>query len=307
MYENAVLRENCPDPAIVAWDGAYWVVASTNDNRVPDKFPIVRSADLVDWEVAGWIFPRGSVPAWAVEDFWAPEVHVIEGRLVAYFTARHRNGRLCIGAATADTMRGPWRDRGSPLVSDDRVGMIDAHHFQDDDGRRYLYVKSDGNGLEPPEPSTIWVQRLAADGLALEGPRTVVLTNDQPWEGGVVEGPWVVRRDGRYYMFYSGEAFNSDRYATGVARASSPLGPFEKHDGPVLVSNARWAGPGHGSVIRVRERDWFVYHAWESGRIDAKWNEPVHPRMLLVDAIGWHDGWPRIHDGTPSTGRMPAP
>jgi arabinan endo-1,5-alpha-L-arabinosidase len=306
-HRNALVRENCPDPAIFRAHGPsalFYVVCTTNDNDAPDKLALRRSADLVTWEPAGFVFPRGAWPTWARRDFWAPEIHRVGDRYIAYFTARDLGGQLCIGAATADHPEGPWRDLGQPLLRDPGVGLIDAHYFQDSDGRSYLYWKEDGNGLRGAarRPSVICAQEIAADGLTFVGPRVELIRNDLRWEGLVVEGPWVVHRHGAYFLFYAAHKFNSRRYATGVARSASPLGPFEKLESPILRSNRRWHGPGHGSVISIGERDYFVYHAWEPGRIDRRWDVSVHPRMMLVDRIEWDGGWPRIHDGTPSGG-----
>lgn len=304
-YGNPILAENCPDPAVFrdAGGGRFVAACTSNDNRQPDKLPIWQSGDLAGWQLLGHVFPRGSAPAWTDRDFWAPEIHPVGGQWIAYYTARDRSGLLCIGAARADRIEGPWRDLGQPLLRDPRVGLIDAHLFRDRDGRGYLYWKEDGNGAAPPLPSVLCVQEVAEDGVTLRGERTVLFANDLAWEGEVVEGPWVVERGGSYLMFYAGNTFNSPRYATGVARARSPLGPFEKRGEPILVSSDRWHGPGHGSVVRIGGADYFAYHAWQAGRIDEVWDVSVHPRMMLLDRIDWQaDGWPRIGDGTPGEG-----
>jgi beta-xylosidase len=132
-----------------------------------------------------------------------------------------------------------------------------------------------------------------------------VLVNDGgTWEGGVVEAPWVVKRDGRYFMFYSGNVYDH-RYRTGVARATSLTGPWEKKGAPILENNAAWGGPGHGSVGRAGALDYFTYHAWQNAgngtAVSAK------GRMVLVDRITWKDGWPSIANGSPSTGAQPWP
>lgn len=304
-YQNPVVRDNCPDPGVIEAEGAFYAVCTTNTNTSPDKFPIRRSTDLVHWEPVGFVFPTGRTPAWARADYWAPEIHRIGNRYVAYFTARHQDGKLSIGVATAEHPGGPYTDAGQPLIHDTRAGMIDSNHFQDQDGKHYLYWKIDGNDFRPPEPTNVFVQELSPDGMSLLGTRRAILTNDRPWEGEVIEGGWLLRRGDYYYMFYSGNTFNSDRYAAGIARSRSPLGPFEKLPDAILRSSERWAGPGHGSVIHVGDADWYVYHAWERGRIDPAWDKPMYPRMMLIDRVQWgDDGWPRFKDGRPSEGSV---
>ena len=53
----------------------------------------------------------------------------------------------------------------------------------------------------------------------------MVLTNDQEWEGHLIEGPFVTRQRGRYWLFYAGNDFASPGYGIGVALADRPLGP----------------------------------------------------------------------------------
>jgi len=293
-YQNPLSTENCPDPAVLRSGGAYYLVSTSGSAR--DAFPIRRSRDLIHWERLGSLFPEGSRPAWAKSDFWAPELHRVGRRYLAYYTARDATRRLCVGVAHARSITGPWEDLGRPLVRDDRVGMIDSHFFQDRDGRRYLFWKEDGNDLRPRERTPIYLQELSHDGLSLIGRRHKVLENDRDWEGDLVEGPWVVRRGRYYYMFYSGNAFFNESYAVGIARSRSLHGPYVKHEETLLRRDENWLGPGHGCVVQgPRGGSYFVYHAWQRGRVGGR-----NPRMLLMDRVEWHNGWPRIHDGSPS-------
>ena len=151
-------------------------------------------------------------------------------------------------------------------------------------------------------PTPIRLQALTADGLTVTGPVATAITNDRRWEDNLVEGQFIVRRDGRYYLFYSGNAYFDARYALGVARADRLFGPWEKRGDPLLVSNAAWAGPGHGSVVvGPGGDDVLVYHAWVGGRAGA-----APGRLVLVDALRWLDGWPFI-PGAPSSSSRPRP
>jgi hypothetical protein len=94
----------------------------------------------------------------------------------------------------------------------------------------------------------IYAQPLSEDGESLVGEDRIVLVNDQDWEGHLIEGPWVTRQDGRYYIFYAGNDFGTPAYGIGVAAADHPLGPYRKQDAPLLKSTRSWWGPGHASV-----------------------------------------------------------
>lgn len=94
----------------------------------------------------------------------------------------------------------------------------------------------------------IRAQRLAADGTSLIGEPVIVLANDLDWEGHLIEGPWVTRQQGRYWLFYAGNDFSTSAYGLGVAVADHPLGPYVKRPEPLLKSTRSWHAPGHASV-----------------------------------------------------------
>lgn len=94
----------------------------------------------------------------------------------------------------------------------------------------------------------IHARPLAEDGRSLVGQDVVVLQNDLPWEGHLIEGPWVTKQAGRYWMFYAGNDFGTPAYGIGVAVADHPLGPYVKRPEPLLRSTPSWWAPGHASV-----------------------------------------------------------
>ena len=302
-FINPVVPFDCPDPGVieVAGGGGFAMVCTGG------RFPVRRSADLVLWEdTPSAILPDGK-PAWAANGFrnWAPEIHRVGGGYVAYYTSVNGADVLSVGAASAPDPFGTWTDRGSPLV-EAAVGVIDASHFKDVDGKHYLLYKIDGNSQGAPTP--IYLRELAADGVSFAaGSQPVELLRNDPstWEGGVVEAPWLVRRRGTYYLFYSGNVYDH-RYRTGVARATALAGPYQKLGPPILGNNERWVGPGHGSVVALEDGDYLVYHAWNAAPGGV--HDSAAGRHVLVDRIEWGaDDWPRIHDGTPSRSLQPWP
>jgi GH43 family beta-xylosidase len=299
-YANPVIDVNCPDPGVIAVGDAFYAICTGG------HFGIRRSYDLVRWEDTGAVVLPDGKPAWAANGGrnWAPEMHRVGDRFVVYYTSVNGANVLSIGATSSDSPTGPFVDRGSPLV-EDAQGVIDASYIRDTDGAHYLLYKIDGNAHGAPTP--IYLRRLADDGLSFaEGsePVELIRNNSATWEGGVVEAPWIIVEDGTYYLFYSGNVYDG-RYRTGVARASSITGPYEKHGDPILANDDAWVGPGHGSVVRVGDLPYFVYHAWHNNGSGG--HDSSRGRVVLVDRIRFEDGWPRIADGTPSTGPQPWP
>lgn len=300
LYTNPTIPRNCPDPGVLQ-DGSRYVLSCTSGGAAA-AFPLYTSPDLATWTAVGHVFPSGGRPAWATDDFWAPEIHAIGDHYVAYFSARASDGKLSIGAARAPTPLGPFTDLGAPLIHDPAMGLIDASEITTSTGEAYVLWKEDGNAVGKPTP--IHAQRLAADGMAVTGPVATLITNDQAWEGAVTEGPFMVEHGGKFYLFYSGNSYANASYAVGVARASSPLGPFTKQPAPIVATNAAWVGPGHCSVVTgPGGTTAMVYHAWVPGCVNAA----GCGREVLVDLVAWgSDGWPTV-PLAPSTTTRPLP
>jgi len=259
-----------------------------------------------------------------VQDFWAPEIHFVKGRYLVYFTARDASGVLCVGVAVSQSASpaGPYKDSGRPLLKNGTMGSIDASFFQYKDASgaqvALLYWKNDGNAVG--QPTYIFVRRLTADGLEFYPgtTHTPLIVNNLPWEGQVVEGPWVIHRNGWYYLFYSGNGYDTMykdgtcAYAVGVARARTPYGPFYKRGDPVLHSQHGnpLTGPGHCSVIQYHNINshnstafYIVYHAWTLAQVGG-----FYPRHMLLDRVEWTaDDWPTIDNGVPSHTPQPSP
>ena len=274
----------------------YW--ATTTSGTWEPEFSIFHSRDLLRWEIAGSVFKKR--PAWAERDFWAPEISNHGGRFFVYYTARKKRGPLCVAVATASAASGPYVDHG-PLVCQE-VGSIDAMAVTDDQGARYLVWKEDGNSRNEPTP--MWAQRLSDDGLKMVGKKVELIRNDpRSWEGGVVEGAFILKRGDWFYLFYSGNACCGRRcnYALGVARSRNMLGPYEKNPAnPVLKENETWQCPGHGSIVSDAEgRDFLLYHAYRKSE-----SAFFIGRETLLDQVSWgRDGWPVINAGHGPSGR----
>lgn len=298
-YTNPVAAGDFPDPSVIRVGADYWAAATSSEWG--PEFPLLHSRDLVNWEVVGSIFDAR--PTWSVGKYWAPELSEYRGRFYAYYVAQKRGGSLCVAVATARRPAGPYTDHG-PLVCQE-VGSIDGFPVTDEQGRRFLLWKEDGNSVSKPTP--IWAQQLSPDGTRLVGERQEIMRNDQPWEkhatlpyGDLVEGPAIVRRGGWFYMFYSGNfcCARECNYMMGVARSRKLLGPWEKNPRPILASNEMWKCPGHGTVVQdASGRDWMMYHA-----MSVKDSVYVGRQGMLDEVVWGKDGWPTINAGRGPSG-----
>jgi arabinan endo-1,5-alpha-L-arabinosidase len=91
-------------------------------------------------------------------------------------------------------------------------------------------------------------QRLSADGESLLDSPVTILCNDLEWEGHLIEGPFLWKRGGRYWLFYAANDFTDPAYGIGVAVGDHPFGPYFKQPEPLLSSARSWSAPGHPSI-----------------------------------------------------------
>lgn len=294
---NPVLAGDYPDPSVTKIGDTYWATATTSNWGA--IFPLLKSKDLTNWQLVGHVFPDGA-PAWADYYFWAPEISEDGGKTYVYYTAHRKGGPLSVGVARADNPAGPYQDLG-PLVGQ-ADGSIDAFPMRDENGVMYLIWKEDGNSANHPTP--IWAQRINDERTALIGEKTELFRNTAPWEGNLVEGVSMVRHEGYFYAFYAanGCCGRGCTYATGVARAKSLLGPWEKYaQNPVLIKNDVWSCPGHGTVVNRGNRWFMLHHAYNTQGF-----ENVGRQGVLSEFQWTAEGWPEFLNNR-SVPTAPAP
>ena len=297
-----------PDPAVIrAEDGYYYAYATQGqiDGQMRN-IQIARSRDLARWELRGDALPVK--PGWAskTQDFWAPHVAQHGDRYLLYYSAKpdaalaDTTRGLCLAVASADRPEGPFTDMGHPLLCGDGFINIDPMSYEDPaTGRPLLYW---GSGFGP-----IKVQELAEDRMSFAPGSSpvslveVVKTDDPTNYRRLVEGAWVVLKDGWYYLFFSGDncCGPNAHYAVMVARSRSATGPFEikpENGGVILEASPQWNAPGHNSVIEdERGEAHILYHAVDVRRPRSKPTDDINSRrIMLVDRLVWRNGWPEV-------------
>jgi hypothetical protein len=278
----AVYCDDFADPFVLRVDGEYFAYSTNTEDQ---HIPVLTSGGL--FGTANRSEALTALPAWSEPGkVWAPSVLPRPGGFVLYYTTAERgSGRECISVALSDRPTGPFVDQSSrPLVCPEGGGAIDPAPFVDADGRTYLLWKSYGG------PNGIVVSELAPDGLTLLGEPQVLITADQFWEGGLVEGPSMVAGGGRYYLFYSANDWQTDAYGIGYAVCDTPVGPCAKpHNGPWLASTENAQGPGGQSLFTDEQGQmWMVLHAWVRGKV----GYPDGARNLFVVPVDFVDGVP---------------
>lgn len=298
-YVN-VPADDFPDPVVLRV-GTKWFAYGTDGDL--GNVQAITSDDLVGWTKAGSGSALAKAPGWAQnDDIWAPGILNTGSGFVLYSSVvKIDTGRRCISAATSNTPDGTFISNESfQLCNDAEGGVIDADVFQSTGGN-YLLWKTEGiPGRTPP---AIWSQPLSANGLALTGAPARIFQTRYPWEGTLVENPTMVEDAGRFYLFYSGNEWESADYGVGWAVCTGVQGVcVAPPDKPLLKSESQqMLGPGGGTVFQDENDDWWLgFAAW----VDPNVTEETGHRKLFFRRMQFQDGRPVLQA---SDGAFPAP
>ena len=305
------------DPFVWEHEGVYYAVGTGEEEATGEHpgrshvTPLLRSHDLRSWEYVqhALLHPGADLG----EQFWAPEVALGDDGLfyMYYSVGLYEKGtdhhlRVAIG----ESPEGPYEDSGKALLmpSAEENFVFDPNPFRDEDGQWYLFYNR--NHLEPGEDEEgiahagdtiscrrmLSMARLDDDPIVILRPRHDWQRSPRRGEGehaGIdwhtTEGACIVKREGRYWCFYSGAAWFTDRYGVDYCSSDSVRGRYRAHYSPedvpprVLRAGERGLrGPGHNSlVVGPDGRDYIVFHAW---------NAELTKRQMHILPLRWNGG-----------------
>lgn len=201
-FTNPILDEIAPDPCIVKHDGYYYMVY-TQHNIIE----VLKSRTLSNFRNAERILAYTAPPNRA--NLWAPEIHLIRGRFYIYFTmddgvadANHR--MYVIQANDALNPMGTWSAE-IRLLPEEEIYAIDGTVLQYGNGELYFIW----TGFpEPPGSMNLYISRMP-DPTRVLPPRTLLRTPSMEWEMHgypVNEGPFIIQKDGRTFLVFSGSS-----------------------------------------------------------------------------------------------------
>ena len=228
-------RREAADPVIVLFKGEYWLFASKSGGYW-------HSDDLISWDFV-------TCTDLPIEDY-APAAVVIKDTL--YFMA---SGSAPLKIyKTADPKSGKWQMATSTFP----IGMIDPDLFLDDDGHLYFYygcsnvnpiyaVELDVKTFNPiGKPIVCFNSNKEVNGWEQKGDY-----NNQP-ERPWIEGAWMTKHDGEYYLQYAGPGTEYKSYNDGAYVSENPLGPFKlaEHNPISMKPEGFIAGAGHSATFQ---------------------------------------------------------
>lgn len=238
------------DPAIVTFKNDYYLF-STNQGGY------WWSNDLYHWNFISRSFlePYHKV----YDDLCAPAVFTMGDTLLVFGSTHKSNFPIWM---STDPKAGDWHE----VVDSFEIAAWDPDFFQDDDGRLYLFWGS--SNIYP-----IYGIEINTKTFRPIGNRKELLQlddNQYGWQrfgeyldntflDPFIEGAWLTKYKGKYYLQYGAPGTEFSGYSDGVAISDHPLGSYtpQLHN-PFSYKPGGFAhGAGHGSTFRDIRGNWW--------------------------------------------------
>lgn len=233
------------DPVIVNYKNDYYLF-STN------QWGYWWSPDLSHWNYVARRFLR----PWntgTYDELCAPAVGVMGDTMIVFGSTYTKNFSVWM---STDPKGNDWK----PLVDSFEIGGWDPAFFTDDAGKLYFY-----NGSSNRYP--LYGIELDRKTMRPIGSRQEMYLLE-PWRYGwqrfgeyldntfldpFIEGSWMTKHHGRYYLQYGAPGTEFSGYADGVVVGDGPLGPFTPQPDPLSWKAGGFArGAGHGATFQDR-------------------------------------------------------
>ena len=257
------------DPSMIRFRGKYYLFPS-----MADGFYV--SEDLTEWSFRPFLGPM-------VPYDYAPDVCEVDGKLVVCASS---NKGVCSFYVTTDPENEPF------TVITGTFRFWDPHLYYED-GRLYLYwgcsncnpiygVELDPITFAPlGEPLALMAGNRTRNGFERCGYDHCCGDQDAPF----IEGAWLNKHDGKYYLQYAAPGTEVNVYADGVYVGDTPLGPFvQQKNNPFSFSPGGFVtGAGHGSTVEDGEG-----RVWHIATTQISVSHPFERRLGL-----WQAGYDR--------------
>ncbi|MEW5978775.1 MAG: family 43 glycosylhydrolase [Acidobacteriota bacterium] len=266
------------DPVIVTFRGDYFLF-STN------QWGYWRSGDMLRWTFVPRKFLKPHHKVY--DELCAPASFVLGDALYLIGSTHGKDFALW---KSTNPRAGEWTE----AVSEFKAGAWDPAFLVDDDGRIYLYFGSSnkfplyGVEIDPKILQPVGKPR-ALVGLRddLHGWERFGEANDNTFLRPFIEGAWMTKYQGKYYLQYAAPGTEFSGYANGVYVGDKPLGPFryQAHN-PFSYKPGGFArGAGHGSTYQDAYGNW-----WHTATISIAVKNNFERRIAMWPAGFDQDG-----------------
>ena len=243
------------DPFVLPWEGKYYLYGTRGPTcwGLADGFDVYVGKDLENWEGPIEIFHNdGSF--WADREYWAPEVHVIDGAFYMFASFHSPNRRRGTQILRAEKPTGPFVPISDGPVTPADWECLDGTFFQSKDGDPYLVFCHEWLQVHDGE---VCAMKLTPDLKAAAGePRVLFRASQAPWvvpsvdkdgnKNYVTDGPWLHRcPDGRLMMLWSSHGKEGYAQAAAYSDNGDITGNWTPAAEPIFGRDG-----GHGMIFR---------------------------------------------------------
>jgi xylan 1,4-beta-xylosidase len=230
------------DPVIVNYKGVYFLF-STN------QWGYWWSNDMLDWNFISKKFLR----PWneGYDELCAPAVGILGDTMIVI-------GSTYTGKFTLWMSTNPKANSWKPLVDSFAIGGWDPSFFTDDNGKLYMYNGSSNRyplyGIELNR-KTFQPTGTRKEMYMLEdwryGWQRFGENMDNTFLDPFIEGAWMTKHHGKYYLQYGAPGTEFSGYADGVVAGDDPLGNFTPQSDPLSMKSGGFSrGAGHGATFQ---------------------------------------------------------
>lgn len=326
------------DPSrILEFDDQLWMTVTGKENteRYQCGFELWRMPlGAPEWLPAACILEEK--PNWVSEylplndgAFWAPSIYSVERIYYSVSSGFDDDAeKTCIGMVSVveDNDDVSFVDAGRPVVcsqnyamsTDAKPSAIDPATFIDDDGKSYLifggghiylteldhesgFIANANNAVYFDDNRSLYQPIAAPPRVSADGEENAIESGLEPqW----IEAPYLIKRQGYYYLFVNWYACCNgadSTYQIRVGRTDSLEKPFLDREGVpmlegggtlVLTSQGDENGPGHVGVLSAEldeaSYDVMSYHYYPTN--GSPW------AALGTRLLTWEDGWPVVEE-----------
>lgn len=238
------------DPVIVNYKGDFYLF-STN------QWGYWWSNDMLNWNFISKKFLRpwnGSV----YDELCAPAVGIVGDTMIVF-------GSTYTSKFTIWMSTNPKANEWKPLVDSFDIGGWDPAFFTDDDGKLYMY-----NGSSNRYPLYgIALNRKTFQPIGTRKEMYLLEPDRYGWQrfgeymdntflDPFIEGAWMTKHNGKYYLQYGAPGTEFSGYADGVVVGDGPLGPFTPQSDPLSFKPGGFArGAGHGATFQDNQNNYW--------------------------------------------------
>ena len=242
-FATAGRHRAAADPVITRYKGDYYLFAT-------NQWGYWHSKDLSNWQFVARSFLKPQHKVY--DDLCAPAVFVLGDTLLVFGSTHNKDFPIWM---STDPKANAWQEAVEPF----QIGAWDPAFFLDDDGKLYLYWGS-SNALP------LYGQQISRKTFQPIGaPQAMFGLNDRQfgWQrfgeyldntflDPFMEGAWMTKYRGKYYLQYGAPGTEFSGYADGVQVADAPLGPFtpQPHNPFAYKPGGFARGAGHGNTFQ---------------------------------------------------------